>query len=143
MSKKQRSHRNDLGSLFAASVVLTLGAAICAILYLTGSPQLSVWRIAAIICIPVTMLAALIGVRFPKPGTGLTFWNAMFTSRSGRDEPAAYEPRRMETGPSGPPVQPRPATAEEVREIHALSANTWVPSRDRLRRTKHVDELES
>ena len=83
-------------------------------------------------------LAALVGVRWPKLGTGLEFWHSVFRSRSGADDGVDYEPRRIEPKHVSSRGQQQPITANEVREIRLLSTNTWVPSRMRKTRTDDV-----
>jgi len=131
MSKRRRDHRNDLGSIFAASVITVLGTGICCILYAVGMPAASPWILVLIITPAVFGLAALVGVRWPKMGTGLEFWNAVFRSRTQDDRAIDYQPRRVDPAPIGTPGQQQPTTADEVREIRLLSTNTWVPTRSR------------
>lgn len=129
MQKPRRRHRNDLGSVFAASVVTVLGAAISTILFTVGSPDSSPWLVGLIIVPAVLFLAALVGVRWPRLGTRLDFWHTVFRGRAGADHGLDYEPHPVRREAVKIVGQRKPITAEEVREIQLLSANTWVPVR--------------
>ena len=131
MPKPRRRHRNDLGSIFAASVITVLGTGTSCAIYAVGSQNDSLFLQALIIAPALLFLAALIGVRWPKLGSGLEFWNSVFRSRADADHGVDYQPRRRDPEPVGTSGQQEPITAEEVREIRLLSSNTWVPSRTR------------
>ena len=134
MPKLRRKHRNDLGSIFAASVIIVLGTGGSCIIYAVGSPNGSPSLLALIVAPAVLFLAGMVGVRWPKFGSGLEFWRVVFRSRLNADCGADYQPRRTEPEPISKPGQQQPITASEVREIQLLSANTWVPSRTRKKR---------
>lgn len=140
MPKPRRRHRNDLGSIFAASVITVLGTGTSCAIYAVGSPNDSLLPQILIIGPALLFLAALVGVRFPRPGTGLEFWNAVFRSRADGDQGVDYQPRRRDPQPVCTSEQRRPITAREVREIQLLSSNTWVPTR--RRRTREDEFLE-
>ncbi len=131
MRSPRRSHRNDLGSVFATAVIVVLGAGVCSVLYAAAEPGGSVWIHGIIITVAVLFLAALIGVRFPRLNTGLEFWNAMFRGRTDRDLPIDYSPESIRPQETGRPGQQKPVTAEKLRDIKLMSSNTWVPTRGR------------
>ena len=141
MPRPRRSHRNDLGSVFATAVIVVLGAGVCSVLYAAANPTGSVWIHGVIVTIAVLFLAALIGVRFPRLGTGLEFWNAMFRARTDRDLPIDYTPESIRPQPSGRPGQQRPVTAEKLRDIKLMSSNTWVPTRGRRRSAEDENDV--
>ena len=141
MPKLRRGHKNDLGSLFAASIVTAFGAAVCAILFMIGDPEGSPWVIALIAGIAFVLLATILGVRIPRSGSSLGFWYAFFGTRAGRDQPVDYEPRPVRTQYGQSVGNQRPITAEEVRDIRELSTTTWVPSRLSSRSKESGDRL--
>ena len=134
MRRSRRSHRNDLGSLFATSVVVVLGMTICLVLYLVGHPRPSVWVEAGIVATALFFLSAALGIRMPRPGSGLEFWHSLFRSRADTDRSVDYTPEILRPHDPGRPGQNRPVTAEELRELRLLSSSTWVPSRSRRRK---------
>ncbi|MCH2203477.1 MAG: hypothetical protein MK102_16040 [Fuerstiella sp.] len=138
MSKRQRKHRNDLGSLFAASFTVVLGAGIACAMFAVGTRDTSSWFIVLIICSAAMMLAAIIGIRWPNVRTGLAFWHTTFRTRAKTDRSVDYQPCPIDRERMGTPGRQKPITADEVREIRLLSGNTWVPSRSRR---KHDDNF--
>jgi hypothetical protein len=140
MRRPRRSHRNDLGSVFATAVIVVLGGGVCSILYALGSPHASPWTHGIIITVAGLVLAALIGVRFPRVSTGLEFWNAMFQGRADRDLPIDYSPEPIRPQETGRPGQQQPITAEKLRDIKLMSSNTWVPTRGRKRPNAEDDD---
>lgn len=140
MPNLRRRHRNDLGSIFAASVITVLGTGTSCAIYAVGSSNDS-WLLQALIIAPALLfLSALIGVCWPKLGSGLEFWGAVFRSRADPDHGIDYQPRRRDPEPVHASGQQKPITANEVREIRLLNNNTWVPSR--TRKTSEDDFLE-
>ena len=131
MSKFRRNHRNDLGSVFAVSFITVLGTGICCTLYAVAAPTVSLWFLALIMTPAALCLAALVGVRWPRMGTGLEFWHAVFRSRAEADRGVDYQPRRIDPEPISSAGQQKPITADEVRDIRLMSTNTWVPTRSR------------
>lgn len=132
MPKSRRPHRNDLGSLFAASVVTVLGTGLCCMLFAVGTRDGSIWPIL-MIAAPAVVFLFMVGVRWQGSGSGsgLGFWHVLFRSRADRTRDLDYEPRRAESDRVSPEGQQRPITASEVREIQLLNGNTWVPARGR------------
>tara|TARA_B100000530_G_scaffold104957_1_gene64968 strand:+ start:116 stop:538 length:423 start_codon:yes stop_codon:yes gene_type:complete len=131
MSKFRRKHRNDLGSVFAVSVITVLGTGICSTLYAVAAPRISLWFLALIMTPAVLCLAALVGIRWPKMGTGLEFWHAVFRNRVDDDPSIDYQPRRIDPKTIMRPGQQKPITADEVRNLNLVSTNAWVPTRTR------------
>jgi len=142
MPKPRRSHRNDLGSVFATAVIVVLGAAVCSVLYAAATPNGSAWTHGIIITVAAVFLAVLIGVRFPRMSTGLEFWSAMFQGRTDRDLPIDYSPESIRPQETGRPGQQQPITADKLRDIRLMSSNAWVPSRGRKRSAEDDDILE-
>jgi len=136
MVKSRRGQRNELGSLFAASIVIVAGAVVCSILFMAGDPEGSPWLIAMIVGVAVLFMTAIIGIRFPRIRFGLGFWSVFFGDRSRGGDELDYQPRRVHTGQHQPSVNPRPITADEARDIHLLSTSTWVPSRLRAQKIR-------
>ena len=139
MVKRRRGHRKDLGSLFAASIVIVAGAAVCSALFLVGDPDASPWLLAPIGAIVGMFLAVIIGVRIPRLSSGLGFWHAFFGTQTADRENFTYEPRRAGGGGHTGSANHRPITAQEAHEIHMLSTSTWIPSRTRNRRLSEND----
>jgi hypothetical protein len=79
----------------------------------------------------VLCLAALVGIRWPKMGTGLEFWHAVFRNRVDDDPSIDYQPRRIDPKTIMRPGQQKPITADEVRNLNLVSTNAWVPTRTR------------
>ena len=131
MSKFRRKHRNDLGSVFAVSFITVLGTGICCTLYAVAAPTVSLWFLALIMTPAALCLASLVGIRWPKMGTGLEFWHTVFRSRADADRSVDYQPRRIDAKPIMPPGQQKPITADEVRNLNLVSTNAWVPTRTR------------
>jgi hypothetical protein len=131
MPKPRRSHRNDLGSVFATAVIVVLGAAVCSVLYASATPNGSAWTHGIIITVAVLFMATLIGVRVPRISTGLEFWNAMFRARADRDLPIDYTPESIRPQATGRVGQQQPVTAQKLRDIRLMSSNAWVPTRGR------------
>ncbi len=142
MQKPRRSHRNDLGSVFAASVVTVLGAGISSTLFAVGSPESSSWVVALIIAPSTLFLAVLVGVRWPKMGTGLDFWHVVFRCRADDARGVDYQPRRIRQKLNRVTGRQQPITVHEMRQIQLLSNNIWVPSR-RHRKQPDPDESQS
>ena len=139
MQKRRRSYRNDLGSVFAASVVTVLGAGISTALFAVGSPESSPWMVAVIIAPSTLFLAALVGVRWPKFGTGLDFWHVVYRGRAHADRSVDYQPRKIRQKLNQRTARQQPITVHQVRQIRLLSTNVWVPSR-RHRKQPDPDE---
>lgn len=134
MRRSRRSHRNDLGSLFATSVVVVLGMTICLVLYLVSQPRPSIWVEAGIVATALFFLGTALGIRMPRPGSGLEFWHSLFRERADSERAVDYTPEILRPHDPSRPGQNRPATAEELRELRLLSSSTWVPSRSRRRK---------
>lgn len=140
MPKPRRPHRNDLGSLFAASVVTVLGTGLCCLIFAAGARDGSIWPVLMIAAPAAVFLSLLVGVRSQGNGTGLQFWHVLFRSRAKNNRDVDYEPRRADDDRVTPAGQQRPITASEVRDIQLLSGNTWVPSRGRRKKdTEYLD----
>ena len=138
MPKFRRNHRNDLGSVFAVSFITVLGTGICCTLYAVAAPRVSLWFLTLIMTPSALCLAALVGVRWPKMGTGLEFWHAVFRSRADADRGVDYQPRRIDPEPIRSSGQQKPITADEVRDIRLMSTNTWVPTRSRNKKNDDI-----
>ena len=119
-----------------------LGAGICVVLFMVGDPNGAPWLVALIVGVAVLLLGTIIGIRVPRPGSGLGFWNALFGTRADRDQPIDYEPRPVKTSFGQTTGSQQPITVDEVRDIRELSTTTWVPSRLRRRRADDNDRLE-
>ena len=140
MRKQRRKHRDDLGSVFATSVIVVLGGGVCAMMFAAGAPNAPAWLHLAILGGAGLLLIVALAVRIPRGGTGLEFWNSFHQDRREHDMPIDYTPEPVQRKQEGRPGQQKPITANEVRELRLNSTNTWVPSKERLRRTQDQDD---
>jgi len=140
MRKQRRKHRDDLGSVFATSVIVVMGGGVCAMVFAAGAPNAPEWLHPAILGGAGLLLVAFLAVRIPRGSTGLEFWNSLHQDRREHDKPIDYTPEPIQRKQGGRIGQQKPITAEEVREIRLNSSNTWVPSKERLRRTQERDD---
>lgn len=134
MPKRRQPYRNDLGSIFAASVSTALGVGFCCVLFAVGSPASSLWNLWLIVAAGALLLATLVAFTWRNSGIGLDFWHTVFRARAEDARGLDYTPRKVDTSDNSTPGGQRPITADEVREIKLMSVNTWVPARDRKKR---------
>ena len=137
---KPKRHRNDLGSVFATTVVVVLGTGLCLAMYTIGTSQASLWVQVGIIASSAIFLCLLMGIRLPRFSSGLQIWYSVARAKADENKVIDYVPQSATPQDHSRFGQRRPITAEEVREIRLTSGSTWVPTRSR-KRSSSDDEV--
>ena len=136
---KPKRHRNDLGSVFATTVVVVLGTGLCLAMYSIAASQASLWVQAGIIVSSAIFLCLLMGIRLPRFSSGLQIWYSVARAKADENKAIDYVPRSATPRDHSPLGQRRPITAKEVREIRLASGSTWVPTRNGKRSSSDDD----
>lgn len=130
---KPKRHRNDLGSVFATTVVVVLGTGLCLGMYSIGTSQASLWVQAGIVASSAIFLCLLMGIRLPRFSSGLQIWYSVARAKADENKAIDYVPQSAKPQDHSPGGQRRPITAKEVREIRLTSGSTWVPTGNQKR----------
>ena len=132
MTRRFRNSRNDAGSLLASTFIVGIAAGIALFICLAFEPASNTTSVAIISSVAVLFLAFIALQRMSGPrAMTMAFMNLL--NHNHRDDGLAsqYRPRKVKSRPAASSELNQPISVDELREIQATSANTWVPTRNR------------
>ena len=132
MTRRFKNSRNDAGSLLASTFLVGVGAGIAIFICLAFDPASNTASVAIISAVAVMFLGFIALQRMSGPrAMTMAFMNLLH--RSHRDDGLAsqYRPRKVKSRSITCSELNQPISVDQLREIQATSANTWVPTRHR------------